>query len=124
MRMLSLQIPRTKLVLVVRTDLQMSTGKVAAQCGHAAVGAVQNFGQDQRILDLWRATGQTKVAVRATSEMQLVKISQLADAAEVNTFIVRDAGATQVDTGTATVLAVGPAEINQMDALTGSLRLL
>lgn len=29
-----------KLVLVVRNDLKMGKGKIGAQCGHGAVGAV------------------------------------------------------------------------------------
>lgn len=33
--------PDLKLVLVVRTDLRMSAGKVAAQCVHAALQATR-----------------------------------------------------------------------------------
>ena len=41
-------VERTKMVLVVRTDLNMSVGKIAAQSSHAAVGLVKNMS-----LPLW-----------------------------------------------------------------------
>lgn len=40
------------------------------------------------------------------------------------TYIVHDAGRTQIPAGSQTVLAIGPAPKSQLDVVTGHLRLL
>ncbi|OWA52310.1 putative Peptidyl-tRNA hydrolase 2, mitochondrial [Hypsibius exemplaris] len=118
-------VPNTKLVLVVRSDLQMTKGKIGAQCGHAAVGAVQEFTPINRdVLQLWLHTGQAKVVLKAAGEEELLRIAALARTNGLNSFVVRDAGRTEVEAGCVTVVAVGPAEVNRFDAVTGSLSLL
>ena len=48
-----------KQVIVVRTDLKMGRGKIAAQVGHAAVLGADRVGKvRRRWLDAWIATGQ------------------------------------------------------------------
>lgn len=130
-----------KMVLVVRKDLQMGVGKVAAQCSHAAVGAVDMIrsgmsangaNEDvqarielhQRWLDAWFVMGSAKIVVQAQSENELNEIQNRAQAAGIPSFLVEDAGRTQVASGTRTVLSVGPGPKSQVDALTGHLKLL
>lgn len=52
-----------KMVLVVRTDLQMTKGKIAAQCCHAAVAVVSELIRlkAKKVLDVWEESGSTKV---------------------------------------------------------------
>ena len=66
-----------KMVLVVRTDLGMTKGKVAAQCAHAAVMCykkvaflfcgliinclLQALADQPKVLSSWETLGQTKV---------------------------------------------------------------
>ena len=113
------------MALVVRTDLKMTPGKICAQCGHAAVGAVQNFPPRHRdLMRLWRHTGSSKVVLKVAGEQDLLKITTGAKWSGVNCFVVRDAGKTEVEAGSITVVAVGPDEVERVDAITGSLKLL
>lgn len=54
-----------KMMLVVRNDLKMGKGKIAAQCGHAAVGAYQTaVRRYPQIVDRWENMGCAKIAVK------------------------------------------------------------
>lgn len=113
----------TKLTLVVRADLGMGRGKIAAQAAHAAVAAVlaDLRGRDFRA---WLRDGQPKVVLRATSEQHLYEIVQQAQAAGLPVQVTRDAGRTQVAEGTPTCCAIGPAAADRIDVITGELSLL
>jgi len=88
-----------KMVFVVRNDLQMGKGKIAAQCSHAAVMCYQNaLIADQENLDLWEATGTTKVCVKCDGgEAELKELQQKAKGLGIVSALVRDAGYTQVN---------------------------
>lgn len=116
-----------KLVLVVRKDLEMGTGKIGAQCGHATLGCYQPLSktaEGRAILAKWEQEGQPKIVLAVKSESQLRKLEKNAQAANVNCYLVHDAGRTQVAPGSVTVLGVGPGPKSQVDAITGSLSLL
>lgn len=51
-------------------------------------------------------------------------IERRAREAGLNTYIVHDAGRTQVEAGSMTVAAIGPGDIDVIDEITGSLKLL
>ncbi|GAA2610829.1 peptidyl-tRNA hydrolase Pth2 [Dactylosporangium fulvum] len=113
----------TKLVLVVRTDLEMGKGKIAAQAAHAAVAAaLGNLGSAD--FRTWLREGQPKVVLRVTGEEQLRRVCADAEAAGLPVQLIQDAGRTQVAAGTATCCAVGPAPIPDVDRVTGTLALL
>ena len=60
-----------KMMLCVRTDLAMGTGKMCAQCGHAAVGCYQRAVERYPdIVAAWVATGCAKIAVRIAGEAE------------------------------------------------------
>jgi peptidyl-tRNA hydrolase, PTH2 family len=113
----------TKLVLVVRTDLAMGRGKVAAQVAHAAVAATLS-GRRTRRLRRWLAAGQPKVVLRAGSQDELAALAARAESAGLAVEMVRDAGRTQVAAGTMTCCAIGPDDSDAIDAVTGGLSLL
>ena len=112
-----------KLVLVVRTDLDMGRGKIAAQVAHEAVAAVlaAQHGRDFRA---WLLEGQPKVVLRVGSAGELSRIAADAGAAGLAAELIRDAGRTQLAPGTLTCCAIGPAENSRVDAITGGLALL
>ncbi|XP_001359227.1 probable peptidyl-tRNA hydrolase 2 [Drosophila pseudoobscura] len=114
-----------KMVLVVRNDLKMGKGKIAAQCGHGAVGAYQKaVTRIPRLLRAWENCGCAKIAVRVESEAELVAIKNAAERQQLNTCLIRDAGRTQIEPNSKTVLAVGPAAAVDIDRVTGHLKLL
>jgi peptidyl-tRNA hydrolase, PTH2 family len=113
-----------KMVIVVRTDLKMTTGKVAAQCVHAALGAYRiALETSSQSLLAWEESGEKTVCLRCSSLKELLALQTAADEAGLVHFLVRDAGRTQVDCGSETVLAIGPAWEHLVDAVTGSLGL-
>jgi PTH2 family peptidyl-tRNA hydrolase len=98
-----------KLVLVVRGDLKMQPGKVAAQCSHATLGAYKRvLKRDPETIEKWTNGGQAKVVVKVKTEQELNEIEEKAKQAGITTYLVLDAGRTQVAAGSKTVLAVGP----------------
>eukprot|EP00792_Barthelona_sp_PAP020_P002652 TRINITY_DN141_c0_g1_i1.p1 TRINITY_DN141_c0_g1~~TRINITY_DN141_c0_g1_i1.p1 ORF type:complete len:182 (-),score=54.70 TRINITY_DN141_c0_g1_i1:81-593(-) len=114
-----------KLVLLVRQDLKMGKGKIAAQVGHAAVGAYKTaLKRNPILLQRWRARGEAKVALKVKDEDELFKYYDLAKEAGLNTYKVCDAGRTQIAANTYTVFAIGPAPYSEIDKITGELKLL
>ncbi len=114
---------QTKLTLVVRADLGMGRGKIAAQAAHAAVAAaLASIGTPD--FAAWLRDGQPKVVLRAGSEEGLYAIADQAAAAGLPVQVIRDAGRTQVAEGTPTCCAIGPAVDSKIDAITGELSLL
>lgn len=113
----------TKLTLVVRADLGMGRGKIAAQAAHAAVtAALASLGTAD--FRAWLQDGQPKVVLRASSEEHLHTIAGQATASGLPVQVIRDAGRTQVAEGTPTCCAIGPAAARRIDAVTSELTLL
>jgi PTH2 family peptidyl-tRNA hydrolase len=112
-----------KLVLVVRSDLGMGRGKIAAQVAHAAVTAAL-AGQGSAGFTAWLRDGQPKVVLKVASADELAGVISRAQDAGLPVAVVRDAGRTQVAPGTPTCCAVGPAPGTRIDAVTGELPLL
>jgi PTH2 family peptidyl-tRNA hydrolase len=112
-----------KLALVVRTDLGMGKGKIAAQAAHAAVAAVlHTYGTGT--FAAWLREGQPKVVLRVTGAEELERIREAAATAALPVEVVHDAGRTQVAPGTATCCAIGPASTEAIDEIVGTLPLL
>lgn len=131
-----------RLVMAIRNDLKMQKGKVAAQCGHAAVAAYAKALQRQpELLKHWMrygiqqekscittvslffVVGGTKITVRIDSEKEMLEISEKAKKLGILSSIVRDAGQTQVAPGSRTVIAIGPAPKSVLEQITGHLKL-
>ncbi|TFK41374.1 peptidyl-tRNA hydrolase PTH2-domain-containing protein [Crucibulum laeve] len=113
-----------KMSLVIRSDLKMTPGKVAAQCGHATLACYKALVKlNPKLVRHWEQTGQAKIALKATSEDQLLELEAIAKSLNLCARSIQDAGHTQVDPGTRTVLAIGPAPARLVDEVTRKLRL-
>ncbi|MHB9288500.1 peptidyl-tRNA hydrolase Pth2 [Halobacteriales archaeon Cl-PHB] len=110
-----------KQAIVVRKDLGMGQGKMAAQVAHASLSAFQDASPKAR--KAWQGEGQTKVVLRVDDESSLFALAEKADTKRLPNAIVRDAGRTQLESGTVTALAVGPGEDEVVDSVTGDLSL-
>ena len=114
-----------KMVLVVNTELGMGKGKVAAQCGHAAVACFKAaLVEEPQLVAAWERTGQTKVVVRGGGEESLLAVSKAGRQAGMVVAEVRDAGRSQVKAGSLTLVGLGPANNLLIDKVAGKLKLL
>lgn len=108
------------MALIVREDLNLSAGKTAAQCAHAAVEiALVARRQSKRLFQGWRENGGRKIVLNAQNINALDEI--VADLAHgIIWHLVKDAGHTEVPPGTVTVLGLlGPRR--SIDRLVGHL---
>ncbi|XP_024613475.1 peptidyl-tRNA hydrolase 2, mitochondrial [Neophocaena asiaeorientalis asiaeorientalis] len=113
-----------KMILVVRSDLKMGKGKVAAQCSHAAVSAYKQIRRrNPELLKQWENCGQPKVVVRAPDEKTLVELLTHAEILGLTVSLIEDAGRTQIAPGSRTVLGIGPGPVDLIDKVTGHLKL-
>ncbi|KAJ1454081.1 peptidyl-tRNA hydrolase PTH2-domain-containing protein [Pelagophyceae sp. CCMP2097] len=119
---------RTKLVIVVRSGLGMSVGKVAAQCCHAALAAQRALVlKDPELAARWEESGEATIVLSSPKSADAAwfeKTQASARAAGLVSESVADAGRTEVEPGTITVLAVGPDFASNVDKITSKLALL
>jgi PTH2 family peptidyl-tRNA hydrolase len=114
-----------KQVIIVRTDLGMSKGKLAAQVAHASVGSILRSGgtNDQYVVN-WLRDNQTKIVLEVGSEAELMSVNDKCRDVGLNRYMVADAGHTELEPGTITCLGIGPDKVDKIDKVTKDLRLL
>ena len=135
-----------KQMIVMRRDLRMRKGKIAAQAGHACVEAVlmalvrENRGASLRANDGWAwvehdesdvtpltdwfDAGVAKVCVYVDSEEELLDLAARGRELGFAVALVRDAGHTEFHgEPTYTCLAFEPLPAEKIDPLTGELPL-
>ncbi len=111
--------------IVVRDDIKMSKGKIAAQAAHAAVTAAELARKTHpEWYKKWLEEGQKKVVLKVSSEKELLELYEKAKKRNLPTAIIRDMGLTEIPPGTITAIAIGPAPEKLVDDVTGHLLLL
>ena len=110
-----------KQAIVVRTDLDLSAGKAAAQVSHASLYAADRA--DPEVREDWMENSTTKIVLGADSEQKLRRVFEQAGNDNLPRSLVSDEGRTEIASGTTTALAVGPAPVEAVDSVTGSLPL-
>ena len=114
-----------KQTIVIRADLKMGKGKIAAQTSHASLTAYNKVRSTHpEIAKEWEREGQKKVVLRVNSEDELLEYLQKAKDANIPCELIRDAGHTQIEPGTMTCFAAGPWKEEELDKVFGKLKLL
>ena len=137
---------KTKMMIVMRRDLKMRKGKVAAQAGHACIDAIlMALSKEGRMGDFemtadglvlkhtdkpssplsdWFVYGCAKICVYVDSEESLLDIAKKAEERGIITSVITDAGMTEFHgVSTKTCLALEPLPADIADELTGDLPL-
>jgi PTH2 family peptidyl-tRNA hydrolase len=131
-----------KQVIVIRKDLNMSAGKLAAQTAHASGGNIfskfkrtktgdrVNYSFDldlkeelDNAFDKWLNERFTKIIVYVKSEEALKNIYQKALDKNLPAVLIKDAGFTEFSEPTLTCVGIGPAYPDDFIGITSKLRL-
>jgi len=114
-----------KQAIVIRAELKMSKGKVAAQAAHASVEAVLRLlKKDKKLVQKWRDEGMKKVVLKVNSLNELFELKRQGEELGLECAIIKDAGRTELPAGTITALGIGPGKEDEVDSLTGKLKML
>lgn len=111
-----------KQVIVIRKDLKMSEGKKCAQSAHASLGAFRKA--KKSVVSQWEKHGEKKIVLEIGSRNDLLKLFEKAKKEKLPVSLVKDAGLTELESGTVTALGIGPDESKKIDKITGKLKLL
>jgi len=107
----------------------MEPGKIAAQAGHAFLGAFLNCKNQHALSEYHKDFPQspgTKICLKVSSLSELHRIAYEAKAAGLSTYVVVDSGCPNFFGGesTVTALGIGPATKEQIQHITNKLKLL
>lgn len=117
----------THVISFLNTTLIVIAGKIAAQCSHATLAcykAMVKADPAHPVLRQWERLGQAKVALKVDSEDDMLMLQAQAISLGLCARVIHDAGRTQIASGSATVLGIGPAPKSKIDEVTGHLKLL
>jgi len=129
-----------KQVIVVRKDLNMRKGKLAAQVAHASLASILRYADTEEQdwgtswsfsvphgspLHKWLTDRFAKIVVSVDSLEELMEIQDKAFKRGIQTCVIEDAGFTEFHgVPTVTAMAVGPDWSIDIDEVTGHLKLL
>jgi PTH2 family peptidyl-tRNA hydrolase len=131
-----------KQVIVVRKDLNMRKGKLAAQVAHASMAVILDMMAKKSMLHgkmeewtlimsredalfRWLKGPFVKIVVGVDSEEELMGLYVAASLAKIPNAMIQDAGRTEFHgQPTYTCIGIGPADPEEVDKITGHLKLL
>ncbi|KAG5438817.1 hypothetical protein PCANB_002537 [Pneumocystis canis] len=102
----------------------MGKGKVASQCSHAAISCYKKLiHKNPKIIKFWEAYGQPKIVLQVKTETEFKNLYIHAKSLGITSCIIRDAGRTQIEPNSTTVIGIGPGPKSIIDQITGHLKL-
>ena len=112
-----------KMAIILRKDIGMGIGKLVSHACHACI-EVSNRSRTSPIWRDWLRDGGKKVVLRVQSLEDLLDLEDDAKRQNLPFAMIVDRGLTQIPPNTPTALAIGPAEGEKIDKVTGHLKLL
>lgn|SRR5574337_178191 len=120
-----------KQVIVINKSLNMRKGKMVAQGSHASLGVILDIQRgtilvnDMSAVNSWLEGQFSKICVSVDSEQELMEVYGKALQAKLPVKLITDSGRTEFHgVPTRTCLAIGPAWADEVDRITGDLKLL
>ncbi|MCL4403657.1 MAG: peptidyl-tRNA hydrolase Pth2 [Candidatus Marsarchaeota archaeon] len=114
-----------KQVIIVRTDIEMGKGKLAAQVAHASLTSYFDAEKrDKEVAREWLDSGEKKIVLKVSDEEALTKLYTAFRFKKIPCALVSDRGLTQLPPDTKTALGIGPWHAKEIDLLTKPLKLL
>jgi len=113
-----------KMVFFVRHDLKMQKGKIASQCAHASIGLYKKLLKNKNdLLDDWEETGCKKIVLKVDNENAFGDILVFCERHNILNHTVVDAGKTQIQANSRTVLVIIE-ESKKLNDLTRKFKLM
>lgn len=111
----------SRMVVIVRKDIEMSAGKVAVQVAHGCIGLTRiNCFQD---INRWYLAGQYKIVLEVKDLDELNKVINDCKENKIVHFVVKDLGKTELPPNTTTCVAIGVYKKNEIAKIIGKLKL-
>lgn len=129
--------------IIVRADLNMPKGKMAAQVAHASMGAVLTYAYDFNINPVmptydrylykmvvpepvfrWLSGDFAKIVLKCQTLDDLLRLKKEAEAQGVPYKLITDNGTTVFDKPTITCIAIGPWHSEVIDSMTKEFKLM
>lgn len=121
-------IKELKMQILVRMDLQMGKGKIAGQCCHGCLGLVRFIEHSDNVLwkknlEEWIDNIEAKIILKVPDEKTLMEYYYKAEELGHPAVYIEDAGRTQIEPNSKTVVAIGPLPVEEFE-FTRNLKLL
>ncbi len=114
-----------KQVIIIRTDIEMGKGKMAAQVAHASLMSYLEANKSNKeVAEQWLRNGEKKIVLKIDDPDKMKRLFDAFKYKGVPCALVSDAGLTQLPPGTKTALGIGPWSSSEIDAFTSALKLL
>jgi len=129
---------KSKQVIIIRKDLKMRRGKEIAQGAHASIKVIldmmeivsnensmkMNLNTNDKHIISWISGKFTKIALYVDSENELMEMYQKAVGNNLPCALIIDEGRTEFGgVSTTTCIAIGPADTEEINRISGHLRL-
>ena len=113
------------LYLIVNKDLKMSSGKIASQCSHAVCALVRDLEhKNNNNYQTWLANHEPIIVLKATHEEILDIFNKYKNIKDVMCSATYDAGRTQIDANSLTVIRFYPMARDKTPEIISQLKLL
>lgn len=127
----------SKQIILVRKDIKMPKGKLAAQVAHASLAPIlqlfregnmwyqdDTFASREECIDDWLNGSFTKVCLGVPNLQAMLDIHATIEMTEIPHSLILDEGRTIFKEPTYTCCGIGPWYSEQIDEITGDLKLL
>jgi len=113
-----------KQIIIVRKDLDITKGKIAAQVAHASISAyLKTEKKHPEYVSSWLEYGQKKIVLKIDTKQELLELFETIKN-RITCALIKDAAHTQLKKPDITCLGIGPIPETEIDKFTSKYKLL